>query len=251
MDIRLIEQREIEARMASELVAAYAEAIGHDQALKIAGQAVGRMACQAGRDLRAAAGTGTLQDLAGVVRDIWARDGALTIDLRETSPTKLRFNVTRCRYAELYERMDVKDLGYYLSCGRDAAFAQGFNANIRLTRTQTIMQGAAYCDFCFDLTAGNAAARQPNLCSGPPDWQSADNQRGEFDMARFFRMIVHIFVFAIGIGAVGLTNFWDWELLRGLLLPVVAGGFFFYLVLFVATGAYKVFLPSGPGKESV
>ena len=250
MAIRLIQQREIEARMATELIAAYAEDIGHDRALTIAGQTIGRMACQAGRELRPAAGGGTLKDLAGVVHDVWARDGALTIDLRESSPTKLRFNVTRCRYAELYERMDVKDLGYYLSCRRDAAFAQGFNANIRLTRTQTIMQGAAYCDFCFDLTAGNDAARQPNLCDGPPYRQSADHQRGEFDMARLFRMIVHIFVFAVGLGAVGLTNFWDWELLRGLFLPIVAGGFFFYLVLFVVFGAYRVFLPSKPESES-
>ena len=40
-------------------------------------------------------------------------------------------------------------MGYYLSCGRDAAFAEGFNPDIRMTRTQTIMQGAAFCDFRF------------------------------------------------------------------------------------------------------
>ncbi len=46
-------------------------------------------------------------------------------------------------------RMDVGERGYYFSCGRDAAFARGFNPDIRMARTQTIMQGAAFCDFHY------------------------------------------------------------------------------------------------------
>ncbi len=151
MTISLLEQREIEARMAAALVDRLADSIGRDQALGIAGQAVRDLARQAGRDLRRQTDVGTLEGLAQAAKDIWARDGALTIDFLEISPTVLRFNVTRCRYAERYAEMDVGELGYYLSCGRDAAFARGFNPDIRLTRTQTIMQGAAYCDFRFEL----------------------------------------------------------------------------------------------------
>jgi hypothetical protein len=29
--------------------------------------------------------------------------------------------------------------------------AEGFGADVRLTRTQTIMQGASYCDFRYNL----------------------------------------------------------------------------------------------------
>jgi hypothetical protein len=36
---------------------------------------------------------------------------------------------------------------------RDAAFIEGFSGSITLERTQTIMQGAAFCDFRF--RAGN------------------------------------------------------------------------------------------------
>ncbi len=50
---------------------------------------------------------------------------------------------------EIEARMDVGDLGYYLSSSRDAAFAREFNPDIRMTRTQTIMPGAAFCDFRF------------------------------------------------------------------------------------------------------
>ncbi len=60
-------------------------------------------------------------------------------------------------------------------------------------------------------------------------------------MPRFFRIIVHIFVFLTGLCAVGFTDFWDWEPFRGLFLPIVATGFLLYLVLFLATGEYRVF----------
>ncbi len=61
-------------------------------------------------------------------------------------------------------------------------------------------------------------------------------------MPRFFRIIVHLFVFVIGLAVVGFTDFWDWELFRGLFLPIAATGFFLYLTLFLATGEYRVFL---------
>ncbi len=151
MDIPLIDQREIEARMAAGLVAEYAKTLGRDRALSIAGKAIEGMAREAGETLYRRTGAGSLEDLARVVETIWAQDGALAIDFLQIGPTVLRFNVTRCRYAECYARMDVGDLGYYLSCERDAAFAQGFNPDICMARNQTIMRGSAFCDFHFYL----------------------------------------------------------------------------------------------------
>ncbi len=63
-------------------------------------------------------------------------------------------------------------------------------------------------------------------------------------MERFFRIVVHIFIILTGIAAVAFSNFWDWEPLRGLFLPIVSTGFFLYLVLFMATGEYRVFRSS-------
>jgi hypothetical protein len=59
--------------------------------------------------------------------------------------------VTRCRYAEMYRELGMADLGRVLSCNRDGAFCMGFNPAIQLTRTQTIMEGAACCDFRYAL----------------------------------------------------------------------------------------------------
>jgi hypothetical protein len=64
---------------------------------------------------------------------------------------------------------------------------------------------------------------------------------GAITMARYFRIVVHIFIMLTGVTAVGFSNFWDWNLLHGLFLPIVSAGFFLYLVLFLATGEYRVF----------
>jgi hypothetical protein len=63
-------------------------------------------------------------------------------------------------------------------------------------------------------------------------------------MARFIRIVIHLGIMAAGVGAVAFTDFWNWDLLHNLVLPVVSAGFFFYLVLFLATGAYRVFRSS-------
>ena len=59
--------------------------------------------------------------------------------------------MTRCRYAELYRALGIADVGALLSCNRDFSLIEGFNPDIELTRTQTIMQGASHCDFRFKL----------------------------------------------------------------------------------------------------
>ena len=43
-----------------------------------------------------------------------------------------------------------------LSCQRDFALAQGFSPEIQLTRTQTLMEGALFCDFRFHLREAEA-----------------------------------------------------------------------------------------------
>ena len=63
------------------------------------------------------------------------------------------FDVTRCRYAEMYRSLGLTDLGATLSCNRDGSLIEGFNPNVRFTRTQTIMSGADNCDFHFELAA--------------------------------------------------------------------------------------------------
>jgi hypothetical protein len=85
----------------------------------------------------------------------WTRDNALEIEVIEQGEQAFFFNVTCCRYAELYEKLGLTELGVILSCARDFALIKGFNPKITLIRTQTIMEGAAVCDFRYTLKKGS------------------------------------------------------------------------------------------------
>jgi L-2-amino-thiazoline-4-carboxylic acid hydrolase-like protein len=54
-----------------------------------------------------------------------------------------------CRYAQLYKELGEPELGFLLVCSADFRMAEGFDPDIKLTRTQTIMQGASHCDFRY------------------------------------------------------------------------------------------------------
>ena len=81
----------------------------------------------------------------------WTQDNALEIDVLQKNDETFSFNVIRCRYAELYKALGIPELGAVLSCNRDYALIEGFNGEVALTRTQTIMQGATHCDFRYQL----------------------------------------------------------------------------------------------------
>jgi L-2-amino-thiazoline-4-carboxylic acid hydrolase len=146
----LLEQREIEARIVGPLVRAFAAEIGEKRSLEIVGEVIRELARHSGGELARLLGEQTLDAFARTL-DRWRENGALQIDIIEQTPEKLSFNVTRCRYAEMYRALGLADLGASLSCQRDYALAQGFNPNIDLKRTQTIMEGAPFCDFRFHL----------------------------------------------------------------------------------------------------
>jgi hypothetical protein len=51
----------------------------------------------------------------------------------------------------MYRLLGIPELGALLSCNRDWALIQGFNPDVHLERTQTIMQGASFCDFRYTM----------------------------------------------------------------------------------------------------
>jgi hypothetical protein len=150
-EISHFRRREIQASVAACLIREFAAVMGHDKAVEVAVAAIREDARTAGRMMAGKLGGDTLAELSRVVRDLWAEDDAISIRMLEETDRNLDFDVTRCRYAEMYDALDMKDLGFCLSCSRDGAFAEGFNSRIRLSRTRTIMQGEAYCDFRFTL----------------------------------------------------------------------------------------------------
>jgi hypothetical protein len=146
----LLEQREIEARIVGPLIRAFAAEIGEERTLAIVRPLIRELARESGGELARLLGEQTMEAFAKTLGR-WQENGALEIEILEQSPERLSFNVTRCRYAEMYRALGLSDLGASLSCERDGALVEGFNPDITLTRTQTIMEGASCCDFRFQV----------------------------------------------------------------------------------------------------
>ena len=79
----------------------------------------------------------------------FAKDDALDYRVRAQTEDAYEIDVTGCRYAQFYKELGEPELGFPLVCSADFTFARGFGPDIKLTRTQTIMQGASHCDFRY------------------------------------------------------------------------------------------------------
>ena len=77
----------------------------------------------------------------------YAAGDALEYEIVASDSERFDMNVTRCGYAELMEKLGARDIGHLLICNHDFAMAE--RAGLQLTRTQTCMQGAAFCDFRY------------------------------------------------------------------------------------------------------
>lgn len=148
--VPLLVRRRIEAEFARGLYAQMKADLGEETARRVLTAAVVRLAREAGAALGAQA-PGGRPDLVSFrdIQQAWKAEDALTVEELAATPTAFDFNVTNCRYAEMYRELGLAELGGILSCNRDGAFCQGYDPNITMTRTQTRMDGAPFCDFRF------------------------------------------------------------------------------------------------------
>jgi predicted ArsR family transcriptional regulator len=154
----VLKRREIEARLLIPLVEALAAEFGRERVLAIVRATILGIARRQGAQLAAQMNAHSLTAF-GEALAAWKQDDALELEVLEQSNQHLAFNVTRCRYAEMYRALGVPELGALLSCNRDAALMEGFNGDVTFTRTQTIMDGAPFCDFRYQ--SGGPTRPQP------------------------------------------------------------------------------------------
>ena len=149
--ISTLKRREIQSPLLACVLDGFIAEIGYEKAMGIASAAIQKDAAQSGKLMAEKYGGNSIAELIRMVIEVWAEEGAIEFTILEETDQKLGFDVTRCRYAELYERLGIKEFGYCFSCNRDASLIHGFNPRMHLSRTQTIMQGAASCDFRITL----------------------------------------------------------------------------------------------------
>lgn len=153
--VGVLTRREIEARLLAPLIDAFATKMDRAEVIALVTETITAIARTQGAAMAESHGGPSMAAFADSL-SAWTKDDALVIDVREQSDDVFAFDVTRCRYAELYRSLGMAELGAAFSCNRDAALIEGYTADIVLTRTQTIMEGAACCDFRYRRRTGTA-----------------------------------------------------------------------------------------------
>ena len=147
----VLARRRIEAEILKPVYEELKAEVGVERARDIIARAVRRAAIAAGKTFAQNTRGGTSLDSFRDIQPLWTKDGALEVETLRATSSNYDFNVRRCRYAETYAAMGLSEIGALLSCNRDGAFCEGYDARFRLQRTQTIMEGADHCDFRFTL----------------------------------------------------------------------------------------------------
>ncbi len=155
--VGVLTRREIEARILAPVIDALGARFGRDEVVAVVREVIGGLAREQGRAMAEARDDASLTSFAGTLGP-WQQDGAMQLRVIAQAPGQFDFDVTRCRYAEMYQALGIPELGEVLSCQRDGALIEGFNPEVTLERTQTIMQGAPYCNFRYRV-GGDPATR--------------------------------------------------------------------------------------------
>src|ERR1044072_7726481 len=144
--LSLLDEVKLQAQVILPVLRSLRAEIGKDKADRIVGDALRKWA----HDLYHRIGEGK----AGTPRQkwdaVWAEDmrprigDAVERDMLRDDGRVREYNIVRCKYAEFF-----RELGAILLCDSVFHIADIGGPDVEFKRTQTIMQGAAYCDFRY------------------------------------------------------------------------------------------------------
>ncbi len=146
----LLERRRIEAEFAKAMYEEMVVDLGEQKSIELLGRVAQKLARAMGESLATRDKDNSMSNFADVI-PLWQEGGALEITVCEQSDTVFAFDVTRCRYAEMYREIGAEKLGTALSCNRDGSLCEGYNPRIKMSRPETIMAGHNRCNFRFTL----------------------------------------------------------------------------------------------------
>ena len=149
MDVPVIQQAKIQAQILVPLVKALQAELGEERANALVRRSLGDIYRRYGEEFRRTKNERNLGKIVASAFAAYAREGALDYRVIEQSQDTFEIDVTGCQYAEFYKDLGEPELGFLLVCSADFPTAEGLGPDIKLTRTQTIMQGASHCDFRY------------------------------------------------------------------------------------------------------
>jgi len=151
MGVPLIEQVKIQAQVLVPLVRTLRAELGEECANALVRKSLGALYRQFGEAWWRAQGASKFDEKVSITFEKFAAGDALDYEVLKRTTDTFELNVTGCRYAKFYQEFGAPELGFLLTCSADFSFVEGFDGDVQLTRTQTIMQGADHCDFRFKL----------------------------------------------------------------------------------------------------
>lgn len=149
MGIPVIEQAKIQAQVLVPLIKVLQTELGEERANALVRSALGDLYRRYGEEFWRAKREDNLGNIMASAFAQFARGDAIDYRVREQSHDAYDIDVIGCRYAQFYSELGEPDLGFLLVCSADFWMTEGFGPDIKLTRTQTIMQGASHCDFRY------------------------------------------------------------------------------------------------------
>ena len=149
MSVSVLEQARIQAQVLVPLIKALQAELGEARANELVRKALRDLYRRYGEEFWKAKNERNLGKAVASAFSTYGRDDALDYSVREQSEDAFAIDITRCRYAEFYKELGEPELGFLLVCSADFDTAEGFGGDVKLTRTQTIMQGASHCDFRY------------------------------------------------------------------------------------------------------
>jgi hypothetical protein len=149
VSVPVIQQAKIQAEVLVPLIKALQAELGKERANALVRKALGDTYRRYGEEFWRTKNENNLGKIMSSGFATFARENALDYRVIEQSQDAFEVDVTGCRYAEFYKELGEPELGFLLVCSADFPMAEGYGPDIKLTRTQTIMQGASHCDFRY------------------------------------------------------------------------------------------------------
>jgi hypothetical protein len=147
--VPVIQQAKIQAQVLIPLIKTLQTELGVERANALVRKALGDTYRRYGEEFWRRKNEKNLGKTMASAFDTYAAENALDYTVIEQSQDAFAIDVTGCRYADFYRELGEPELGFLLVCSADFDTAKGFDSDIKLTRTQTIMQGAGHCDFRY------------------------------------------------------------------------------------------------------
>lgn len=105
----------------------------------------GNIALQQWQTIAKENGSNSIEDFINI---FWKNNRYVEYEMEKT-PEGIHIRCRRCKFCEMAKKNDVAEECYFLSCATYPYITEGFNPNIGLRKTKTLMQGNVCCNHFY------------------------------------------------------------------------------------------------------